>query len=107
VANVTTRAGTDRNVIIVAVRGNVDQEVAGGLRRALAGAIVRDRPRRLVIDLSGVTAIDDTGIGTLVAAWQAAGDVQIEVSLHRPSPAVAEALATNGLTDGGSATASE
>jgi anti-anti-sigma factor len=96
-AEVTTRVDVDHGVVTIVVHGILDDHTADRLRRTLAGVIVRERPQRLVVDLSGVTSIDDSGIGTLVAARQAADDVDVELSLHRPNPALAETLATNGL----------
>jgi anti-sigma B factor antagonist len=97
VADVTSRADADRRVITVVVHGDVDAQAAGNLGRTLAGVIVRDRPRHVVVDLSGVTSIDDTAVGTLVAARQAAGDVDVELRLHRPTAALAAMLASSGL----------
>jgi anti-anti-sigma factor len=96
VAEVTIRVAADGSVVTIVVRGNLDANAVGGLSRVLAGAIVRERPRRLVVDLSHVTSIDGTGIGTLVAAGDAARDVDVELSLHRPSPVLARHLPPAG-----------
>jgi anti-sigma B factor antagonist len=51
----------------------------------------------LVLDLSAVTFIDSTGIGTLVAVRNLAVERQVVTRLRRPSPAVASLLALTAV----------
>ena len=55
----------DRGVTRVRLSGAVDIAVAGELRRSLV-KLVRDGHTRLLIDLSGVSFIDSTGLGVLL-----------------------------------------
>jgi len=56
----------------VAVRGRLDVRAAADARLALADA-VRAGTGDLVLDLSGLEAVDATGLGVLVGAHRAAG----------------------------------
>ena len=57
-------------VVVTSVRGELDLETAGELRRRLGSE--GDEARRRVVDLSGCTFIDSTGVGLLVRAFRAA-----------------------------------
>lgn len=59
-------------VHVLAVRGELDLDTAGELRRRLASH--DGRARATVIDLSECGFIDSTGIGLLVRAWRRASE---------------------------------
>jgi anti-anti-sigma factor len=56
----------------VAVRGRLDVRAAADARLALADAVARGSGD-LVLDLSGLEAVDATGLGVLVGAHRQAG----------------------------------
>ncbi|KAA0941238.1 MULTISPECIES: STAS domain-containing protein [Streptomyces] len=61
-------------VRVVTVRGEIDHAVSGVLGKAL---LVEDRePPRIVVDLSGVTFMDSSGINAFILAHQAADGAQ-------------------------------
>jgi anti-anti-sigma factor len=86
------------HTIVIVVRGAVDAENAAGLRQMLVDAIVRRRPRRLIIDLARATTLDPLAIGALLAAQDTASDVHVTVALRHPRGSVADQLARAGLT---------
>ena len=57
----------DDEVHVVGVAGELDLHTAGELSAELDGAIAR-RPKRVVVDLGGVTFLDSTALGVLVTA---------------------------------------
>jgi anti-sigma B factor antagonist len=57
----------DHDVHVVSVAGELDLHTAPDLRSSLDGAISK-HPRRLVVDLGGVTFLDSTALGALVTA---------------------------------------
>src|SRR5947208_1785551 len=57
----------DEEVHVVSVAGELDLHTAGELSAELDGAIAR-RPKRVVVDLGGVTFLDSTALGVLVTA---------------------------------------
>ncbi len=54
--------------LVIALRGDIDLESSPHARRALLACV--ERRERLVVDLSGVTYIDSSGIASLVEALQ-------------------------------------
>jgi anti-anti-sigma factor len=84
--------------VIVEVRGEMDLVCAGRLREALVDAS-RQRPARVVVDLTHVTFIDSTGIGALVAGYDAAHALGVRFTIRRPSPFLAAQLRQTGLYD--------
>jgi anti-sigma B factor antagonist len=79
----TTMVGDD---VVVAVSGEVDLATIPQLHDVLTKALTQHSGRTLVVDLDGVTLLDDTGLGVLLgaagSARQAGGDLVI-VCNHR------------------------
>lgn len=63
---------------VITVSGEVDVFTAPRLRQVLFDPVLCSQPR-MVVDLEGVTFMDSTGIGTLVAArrWATSRDSEI------------------------------
>jgi anti-sigma B factor antagonist len=55
--------------IIVALKGEIDLENSPAARELLLGSVAENR--NLLVDLSGVTYIDSSGVASLVEALQA------------------------------------
>ena len=53
---------------VLCVKGKVNFEVTSQLRETIKATIAEQRPKVLVINLEGVTFIDSSGLGLLVAA---------------------------------------
>jgi anti-sigma B factor antagonist len=65
-ADVSVRSGDDGSVV-VEVSGEIDIGTASAVREATDEAL-RGRPRRLVVDLSGVSFLGSAGVAVLAAA---------------------------------------
>lgn len=82
----------------VIVRGEVDVASADGLRQALTSAEKRDDVDPIVLDLTGVTFMDSSGLRALIEhvliAWDDGDRLRICASAE-----VAELLRVAGLTD--------
>lgn len=77
---------TEGDVAVVTASGEVDVFTAPGLDAAI-DAELADGRTRLVIDLTGVTFLDSTGLGVLVkglkGAREAGGSLQLVVTTER------------------------
>lgn len=73
--------GRAMGTVLVTVRGPLCAEGARDLV-ASVDEVLNDRPERVVIDVTGVTAIDDAGVATLGSAQRRAEacGVQLQVT---------------------------
>lgn len=77
--------------LIAAFRGEVDLEHSPKAREVLLGCV--ERGRKVLVDLSGVSYIDSSGVASLVEAFQRArksGVVFALVSVNAPARRVLE-----------------
>ncbi len=60
----------DGGVLVIALEGDVDLKTSPDARKILLNAVTRNLP--IVIDLSGVSYIDSSGVASLIEAFQKA-----------------------------------
>jgi anti-anti-sigma factor len=84
--------------LVICVEGDVDLAVADQMRAACDNAL-GDCEQVLRIDLSGVSFIDSTGLGTLVLVHNAAQESGKHLVLVSPSERVRRLLEITGMTD--------
>jgi anti-sigma B factor antagonist len=87
---------SQRGYTVAAITGELGGASVPALREQLRGLPDR-QASRIIVDLSGVTSCDASGLATLVAsghrAWRLGGILQLTV----PSPAALSALRLTGL----------
>lgn len=71
-------------VTVLAPSGRLDVAGAPALREAL-GEVVRDVPAKVVIDMAGVSFVDSTGLGSVIAALKQIRGTQGELRLAAPN----------------------
>jgi anti-anti-sigma factor len=96
-ADLITRADPDRRTTTIELHGEFDVNTVDDLRHTLVEAIMRNRPCHLTVELGAVTFMDSTCIGTLVAAYHTACDVEIGFSITGANPFLTHVLTTSGL----------
>ncbi|MBT8224342.1 MAG: STAS domain-containing protein [Dactylosporangium sp.] len=62
--------------------GVIAGDAVDRLRRTLIEVLLRQRPARIVIDLSDANVVDPVALGSLMAATDAAQDLGIELTVH-------------------------
>ncbi|MFH8469023.1 STAS domain-containing protein [Streptomyces sp. NPDC017991] len=87
---------TQDGVRVLTVRGEIDDDVCPQLSAALHVEPGAQRPR-IVVDLSGVTFMDSSGINTFVIAYHAVHTAGGWLRIAAPSPAVDRVLNLVGL----------
>lgn len=92
---VSARRFTHTTVIVV--RGVVDEAGGDQLRHVLVDALMRNRTRRVVVDLARATELDPTAVGALIAAHETAPELSVGFSLRAPNRDIATELAGHGL----------
>lgn len=78
--------------------GDIDISTVESVRVTLLGAVAA-RPHRIVVNMAGVSFIDSTGLGALIAGFQRARDNRIGFLLSDPSPQVRQILVLSGLLE--------
>jgi anti-sigma B factor antagonist len=82
---------TTDDVSRCALAGELDLASEARVRRVLVDALA-SRPDKLVVDLSGVTFIDSTGLRVLLSVRNRAATIGTRVALAGIGPAVARTL---------------
>jgi anti-sigma B factor antagonist len=88
----------ERGTIVVCPVGEVDLATANMVEEALATARA-SRPERLLLDLSGVTFLDSTGLRAVLAADADARSAGIPLEIVPGGPSVQRVFEVAGLTD--------
>jgi anti-sigma B factor antagonist len=81
--------------VVVSVRGELDMSTAPGLAEALADAA--PPTSTVVVDLSAVSFLDSSAIGTLVTAGRSRNDVGGRLQIGARSAIVERVLEITGL----------
>jgi len=87
----------DGSTTVVAIAGEVDLVTAPAVRTALGQVIDGNGLRLLVVDLSGVSFLDSTGIAAVAFAIRQSGDAGVLVRLCCVQPQVLGVLEITGL----------
>src|SRR6185312_7727519 len=88
----------DRGIAVVKVSGELDLSTCGTLRDSLVRVVTDEDRLGLVVNMSGVTFIDSTGIGVLVGIWHRVRGGNSRMAMAELSRPVAQLLNTAGLT---------
>ena len=78
---------TDSGVTVVAPNGRLDVAGAPTLKEAIGNA-VKDGTPRLVIDMEGVSFVDSTGLGSVIAALKLVRGSKGDLRLAAPNQQV-------------------
>jgi|1186.fasta_scaffold828441_2 anti-sigma B factor antagonist len=88
----------DHSGRIIAVRGELDVKSVGELRRRIQRAFAAGPPR-LLIDLTGVSHIDSTGLAELISAHQRAMEMHGRLVLVIESAAIRRTFEIRGVVN--------
>jgi anti-sigma B factor antagonist len=83
--------------IVLVITGSVDVQSRDWLLDEGREALRTEGITGLVLDLSGVTFLDSTGIGALVDLSHDADDLSVTFTLRNPAPRVQRILQMTGL----------
>jgi anti-anti-sigma factor len=78
---------TDSGVTVLAPSGRLDVAGAPTLKEAIGDA-VKNGPPRLVIDMEGVSFVDSTGLGSVIAALKLVRSSKGDLRLAAPNQQV-------------------
>ena len=104
----------DDGTVVIDLRGELDIAVNDALRDVLVDTIATRRPPRLVVNMLHVTFVDSTGMGALLAGYNAAVSggrlmliggynaahaAGVEYQVRDVAPFVEQQLRTTGIYD--------
>jgi anti-sigma B factor antagonist len=93
----TTAVRTVGTQLIFELHGELDLAVVPALRGQIIGALREFEPDRLVLDLTGLTFIDSTGLGVLIWAHGRLAERGARLHLAAPGRQVQRVLQISGL----------
>jgi anti-sigma B factor antagonist len=93
----TVTATEDGSASVLAVAGELDLGTAPALRDALLRLLERDEIPDVVLDASGVTFADSSGLGVLLMGARRWAAERRSFALHAPSPPLARLLDLAGV----------
>jgi len=93
----STEVSEGDGATVVRVWGDVAYSTCRILQDALVPHV--ERGRKVVLDFSGVTLFDSSGLGVVLRAHEALGDVGGELVMRNPTPATLRVLEATGLKD--------
>jgi anti-sigma B factor antagonist len=79
---------TDAGVTVLAPSGRLDVTGAPALKDAIGEAVKNGQAPRLVIDLEGVSFVDSTGLGSVIAALKMVRSSKGDLRLAAPNQQV-------------------
>ena len=83
--------------LTVRIRGEIDHHTAVTVRNGVDAAIFEKRPRRLIMDLSGVTFMDSSGLGLIMGRFTVMKELGGDVVVYNPSREIQSILNLAGL----------
>lgn len=86
-----------RNTMLVRPRGELDLGVADMFREALEQGLERYAVRHMVLNLSGITFIDSSGLGVILGRYKRLAGSGGRISLVGARPQVRRILELSGL----------
>ena len=91
------RAVTNGSQCDLMLSGEIDLQVAQDLTRVARSHLADPGVQRLLVDLGGVSFLDSTGLGALVAIRNAANKQGKEMALGNVSDRISQLLGITGL----------
>ena len=84
--------------VTLLLAGEIDHHTAKGLRQAADDALITRRPEELVLDFSGVTFMDSSGVGLVMGRYKAARSLGCGVTVKGLKPRDEKIMRLSGLS---------
>ena len=77
--------------------GDIDHHNAKKIREEIDDAVIRCKPRELILDFGGVHFMDSSGIGLVLGRYRLMRELGGIVKIQNHSPQIASLLAMGGI----------
>lgn len=84
-------------LLMVRLFGEIDHHSAVSMREELDRIILKERPRRLVLDLSCIEFMDSAGLGLLMGRYRLMREIGGVLAITRPNERVLKILHLAGM----------
>lgn len=81
----------------VKIRGDIDHHSAKRVRERIDEAILSERPRFVVLDLSNVDFMDSSGLGLVLGRYTKALDIGAKLIIYKPTRRIKRILEMAGI----------
>lgn len=88
---------TDEDVVTAFLSGEIDHHVALPIREKTDAAIISAHPKRVVLDFSGVTFMDSSGIGLVMGRYKICESMGASLEIHGLSRHAYKVMCLAGL----------
>lgn len=100
-SEISTHSGvslsSNSGVCVAKIKGDLDHHTAKFIRGEIDREITSARPHRLIIDFSGVTFMDSSGIGLIMGRYKLMQDYDGEVIIASPPDYIRKVLRLAGV----------
>jgi len=86
-----------RDVLLVRVKGEMDMATAEQMRQSIDNRLQQDKTQYLLLDLSGVSFIDSSGIGVILGRYRYFNRIGGKMAIVKPQVTVRRVLETAGI----------
>ena len=86
----------ENGVLTAYIRGEIDHHNAKNARRRIDRELEGNRPAELVLDLSGVSFMDSSGLGLILGRYTKAKELGVNFSVQNPTPATMKIISLAG-----------
>ncbi len=84
-------------VLELVLRGEIDHHSAVGIRSEMDARIMEERPRKTVLDLSGIEFMDSSGLGLIMGRFALMERLGGELTLRNPNERLVRIFELAGL----------
>lgn len=79
--NADVKLESKNNILTAAISGEIDHHCAKNIRQEIDAALLSASPNKLIIDMSGVTFMDSSGLGLILGRYTKAEEIGVQFSV--------------------------
>ena len=90
-------ASMDGEVLEIRLRGEIDHHSAVGIRTEMDAKIMEEKPKKTILDLSGIEFMDSSGLGLIMGRFALMQRLGGELTLRNPNERLVQIFNLAGL----------
>lgn len=88
---------TAGSILSIHIRGEIDHHTSSAIRTGIDSTLFERRPQKLILDLSGVSFMDSSGLGLIMGRYSVMKELGGEMAVWNPSPETRAILTLAGM----------